>query len=100
VKPGKPKGGAKPRKPAKMHQVGYRTGARIEDIVRRIAQQRAAGVATGVRLPPHIRAAHAHLYWVGPGRKEIDIKFLDPIPVNLKDDDGSTATVHPMGRVT
>lgn len=98
AKPGKSKGGAKPRKPGKIHQVGYRTGARIEDIVRRIARQQAAGLPTGVKQAPHIRAAHAHLYWVGPGRKEIEIKFLDPIPVNLKDDDGSTATVHPMGR--
>lgn len=91
------KGRPKPPQPAKVHQVGYRTGARIEDSVRWVREQRASGAATGRTLPPHIRAAHPHLYRVGPGRKEVEIKFLDPIPVNLRDDDGVTATMHPMG---
>lgn len=94
--PGRKKAGVKPRKPAKVHRVGYRIGSRIEDATRKIRDQRAAGISTGATLPPHMRAAHAHLYRVGPGRKEIEIKFLDPIPVNMKNDDGVTATVHPM----
>lgn len=97
VRPGKGKPRTRSGKPGKVHQVGYRIGAKIEDNMRWVREQREAGVATGRKLPPHIRAAHPHLYRVGPGRKEIDIKFLDPIPVNIKDDDGATATVHPMG---
>lgn len=94
--PGKKKAGVKPRKPAKLHQMGYRIGSRIEDTLRRAPERRSAGQATGMKQPPHIRAAHPHLYRVGPGRAEIEIKFLDPIPVNMKDDDGTTATIHPM----
>lgn len=90
------RGKPKPPQPAKVHRVGYRTGAKIEDNVRWVREQRTPA-GTGRTLPPHIRAAHPHLYRVGPGRKEIEIKFLDPILVNVKDDDGVTATVHPMG---
>ena len=85
------------QKPAKVHQMGYRTGAKIENNMRQLREQRAAGVPTGMKQPPHIRAAHPHLYRVGPGRAEVEIKFLDPIPVNMKDHDGVTATIHPMG---
>lgn len=97
ARPGKGKSGARPRKPGKVHPVGYRIGAKIEENMRWVREQREAGIPTGRKLPPHMRAAHTHLYRVGPGRREIDIKFLDPIPVNMKDDDGATATVHPIG---
>lgn len=30
---------------------------------------------------PHIRGAHAHLYWTGVGRTEPRVRFLPPIPV-------------------
>lgn len=96
----KGKAGQRPEKPAKVHKVGYRVGAKIEDNMRWAREQRESGASTGRRLPPHMRAAHAHLYRVGQGRREIDIKFLDPIPVNMKDDDGVTATLHPMGEPT
>jgi hypothetical protein len=91
-------GSGKPKvKPAKTHQVGYRIGAKIEDNMRWLRERQEAGVPTGRKQPPHMRAAHAHLYRVGPGKKEVEVRFLDPIPVNMKDDDGVTATIHPMG---
>ncbi len=30
---------------------------------------------------PHVRRAHAHLYWTGPGRTAPRVRFLLPIPV-------------------
>lgn len=94
------KGKPKPTKQrSRIHPVGYRMGAAIESSVRRAAEQRQAGEpgpGTGRRMPPHIRAPHSHLYWVGPGRQEAEIKFLDQIPVNLSDDQTETATIHPM----
>lgn len=32
-------------------------------------------------IRPHVRAAHAHLYWTGKGKKIPRIRFLPPIPV-------------------
>jgi hypothetical protein len=43
-----------------------------------------------------MRSAHLHIYRVGEGRREIDVKWLDPIPVNAAKDDGVTITSHPM----
>ncbi|MBD3004745.1 hypothetical protein [Streptomyces sp. 5-10] len=90
------KGGPKQPKPAKVHQVGYRTGAAIADTLRK-AREGEPGASTGRRMPAHIRAAHPHLYRVGLGRQDVELKFLDPIPVNVDRDDGDTTTMHPMG---
>lgn len=84
------------KQPSIMHRVGYRIGAKIEDSVRHAGGIRERGAATGFKMPPHIRAPHSHLYWVGPGRQEADIKFLDPIPVNMQGDEPDITTVHPM----
>jgi hypothetical protein len=90
------KGARKPPPAARVRRMGWRVGAAIEDGRRRAAEQRAAGPGTGRTVAPHMRGAHPHLYRVGPGRKEIEIKFLDPIPVNMVKDDGITITNHPM----
>lgn len=94
------KGKAKPAKQrSRIHPVGYRMGAAIEDSVRRAQQQQRADEpteATGRKMPPHIRAPHSHLYWVGPGRQEAEIKFLDQIPVNIGGEEPEAITLHPM----
>ncbi|HWT81971.1 MAG TPA: hypothetical protein VN648_24555, partial [Candidatus Methylomirabilis sp.] len=46
-----------------------------------IEQARETGVATGRRVRPHVRRAHAHLYWTGSGRQVPRVRFLLPIPV-------------------
>jgi hypothetical protein len=94
------KGKTKPaRQRSRIHPVGYRMGAAIQDSIRRAQERREKaepGEGTGRKMPPHIRAPHSHLYWVGPGRQEADIKFLDQIPVNISDDEPEVATIHPM----
>lgn len=39
------------------------------------------GVATGRTVRPHMRRAHSHLYWTGPGREQPRVRFLLPISV-------------------
>jgi hypothetical protein len=89
------KGQPKPPPSARIHRMGWRIGAAITDTVKN-AGDRPAGPGTGKKVAPHVRGAHLHLYRVGPGRKEIEMKWLDPIPVNASLDDGKTITRHPM----
>jgi len=39
------------------------------------------GTAQARAVRPHLRAAHAHLYWTGPGRTTPRVRFLPPITV-------------------
>lgn len=94
--PAKPeKGKPTPQPSAQIRRMGWRTGAAIADSIRRAATGQ-PGPGTGKKRTPHMRGAHLHLYRVGPGRREIDLKWLDPIPVNAALDDGATITRHPM----
>lgn len=73
------------------YDVGRAYGAAIE----RWADAREAeahGAGSGERsVRPHMRAAHAHLYWTGPGRTVPRVRYLPPIPVKAwapdRDDD-------------
>lgn len=89
---GKAQGGLKA---ATVYPVGYRMGAAIQDS-RRPERTSGSGGATGRTMPAHIRSPHPHIYRVGPGRKEIEVKFLGPIPVNQQLDDGEAVTMHHM----
>lgn len=92
------KGNKTPPAPSRVYPVGYRMGAAIENNDRRRSMPPldGPGMPTGRVMPAHIRSPHPHLYRVGPGRSEIDIKFLGPIPVNQHLDDGETTTLHPV----
>lgn len=95
----KKRGEPKPsKKPSQIRPMGYEIGARIQDYTRSPQKQKTGdgGGAAGYKMPPHVRAPHPHLYWVGPGKQDAEIKFLDPIPVNMTDGDADTVTVHPM----
>ncbi|MFC4328288.1 hypothetical protein ACFPC0_10670 [Streptomyces andamanensis] len=94
--PAKPKKGEPKRVSARVYRMGWRLGAAIEDVLRRPAERRQPGPGTGKKLASHVRAAHMHMYRVGPGRQEIEFQLLAPIPVNQHLDDGKTITNHPM----
>lgn len=81
-------------KASKMHQVGYQTGAAIADWKKSELRTASESSGSGHAKMPHIRAPHLHLYRVGPGRSEIEIKFLDAIKVNFDQYDGKTSTMH------
>lgn len=85
------------QRPPRVVDVGFRVGAELRADQAR--QQRAGGrgETTGRRLRPHIRVAHPHRYRVGPGRRDVDVKFLLPIHVNMRpDDDADQTTVVPV----
>lgn len=62
---------------------GVRYAAAIErhtrEVMERMAQE-ADGEPTR-SITPHMRTAHAHLYWTGVGRTIPVVKYLPPIPV-------------------
>ena len=63
-------------------EVGSRYGAMIERWeIEEGKELGAEGEDTGRTVRPHLRAAHAHLYWTGPGRTEARVRFLPPIKV-------------------
>lgn len=90
------KGAPKAPSSARIRRMGWRIGAAIADSIRRAPTVGAPGPGTGKKIKAHMRGAHLHLFRVGPGRQEIDVQWLDPIPVNMKLDDGKTITSHPM----
>lgn len=59
--------------------VGIRFGATVEHW--EIEKPSTGGEAAGKTVRSHLRAAHAHLYWTGPGSKVARVRYLPPIKV-------------------
>jgi hypothetical protein len=77
----------------------WEVGARLGAALRRAyadASENADGAGDRARPRPHIRRAHWHAYRIGPGRKEIRLHWLPPIPVNVEDLSELPAVVHPV----
>ncbi len=53
--------------------------------------QEIASGSSGRSVRPHLRRAHSHLYWTGPGRTEPRVRFLLPIPVKGKPEEEEAA---------
>jgi len=64
--------------PLRQFQVGRKFASCIQ---RWDEEERDEARRTGQSVRPHLRAAHAHKYWVGQGRSTLVIRFLPPIPV-------------------
>lgn len=65
-----------------------RIGRQYARLIKRYAEEEAADISsgsssgnTGRTTKPHIRSAHAHIYWTGPGRKIPQVKFIAPVYV-------------------
>lgn len=82
--PIKGKGGRRIRRPraADVIQVGYRVGAALRHH-RTIKPPAVTAAPTGRRMPPHVRRAHPHLYWTGPGRTVPAVRWVWPVEVNM-----------------
>jgi hypothetical protein len=76
-------------------EVGYQVGAALR-AYRRRASTSAPG-STGGTVKPHVRRAHPHTYWTGPGkpgqRTEYYVKWLPPIPIHPTGKDATITTV-------
>ncbi len=79
--------------------VGLRLGAALrraqcED--RETDRSATTGAVTRARPRGHIRRAHWHTYRVGTGRRDLRLKWLPPIPVNLAWGEKLPATIRPV----
>ena len=36
-------------------------------------------IAEGIKKRPHVRRAHWHHYWTGPGRTVLEVRWLEPV---------------------
>ena len=67
--------------------VGYQIGKRFEDIyLESNAETRRNGVK-GIKKRPHIRRAHWHHYWTGPGRTTLEVRWIEPVFVVGSEED-------------
>ena len=75
----------------------WEVGARLGAALRR-AQTRSQSDGDGTHARPraHIRRAHWHTFLAGAGRSDRRIKWLPPIPVNVRDLDELPTTIHPV----
>lgn len=78
--------------------VGMRIGAEIR---RHEAASSDTGPGAGTNtMKPHIRRAHWHSFWKGPRndpeKRQIDLQWLPPIPVNVSSADDTPATIRDL----
>jgi hypothetical protein len=95
------RGDTMPEKPIRNVNLGWVLGPAL-DAARHVSQRRAATASssTGRRQRPHQRRAHMRLFWVGPGRKEPEMKFIAPYEVSLdllRQGGVRAAQIHPVG---
>ncbi len=77
----------------------WEVGARLGAALRRAyaeASEKADAAADRAHPRPHIRRAHWHAYRVGPGRQEVRLHWLPPIPVNVEDFSDLPTVVRPV----
>lgn len=90
-------GGTRPGKPPRVIEHGYWLGPALL-AARREYERHEAVQPTGVKRRSHIRRAHPHTYWTGPGRTVPVIRWLAPIPVNQTSEDATKPTVVPVAQ--
>lgn len=71
-------------------QVGYRLGEKFEKMYSYLeAESKRTGVK-GIKRRPHVRRAHWHHYWTGPGRTILEVRWLEPVFVMGSDEEIDT----------
>lgn len=73
----------------KVSNVGYRIGESFERMYTKSNDEtdNTRVGAKGIKKRPHVRRAHWHHYWTGPGRTVLEVKWLEPIFVMGTEDD-------------
>lgn len=75
--------------------VGIRLGAVFRKQAAPAGDVPPAGSGIGAPMPPHVRRAHWHTYWVGKkGEQRPELKWLSPILVNADSLDQLSETIH------
>ena len=85
-------------KPAKTWDVGLRIGEQLRTAWAAAEQRGEVTGEGGERHAPrpHVRRAHWHTYWVGPGRQTPELRWLSPILVGAHSEDEAPVTVRPV----
>lgn len=82
---------AHPTPGARQRDVGYRIGAALRLNIAQSPTGDGSGEAAGRHVAPHLRRAHWHHFWRGsrsdPSKRELVVKWLPPIPVNIDNGD-------------
>lgn len=77
------RGATRAAKPPKVVTVGYAVGAGLRAWCKaRGDAERAAAADPDRHVRPHVRRAHPHLYWTGPGRTVPRVRWVWPVRVN------------------
>lgn len=71
--------------------VGYYIGKRFEKMYAESVGDGTRAGASGTKKRPHVRRAHWHHYWTGPGRTVLQVKWLEPIFVMGEENNIKTA---------
>lgn len=88
----KSKDGKEKKVNIQVSQVGYSIGKRFEQIYQ-ASESNSTHIGTkGTKKRPHVRRAHWHHYWTGPGRTVLEVKWLEPVFVMADND--MNAVVH------
>lgn len=81
-----------------MSEVGFRIGKRFEAMyAQREEPEQRSDERSWTPKRPHVRRAHWHHYWTGPGRTVLELRWLEPVFV-MGDSDRVDAVVHEVGR--
>lgn len=80
------------RPPVQVWQVAWRAGAALEASER----SESGSNPTGATVKPHVRRAHFHHYWCGPGKSRCEVRWVGPVFVNssVAEDERRTVTSH------
>jgi len=78
-------------------EVGFRLGRRFESMYAEKKEQEQRGDSTEWKpRRPHVRRAHWHHYWTGPGRTVLELRWLEPVFV-MGDSEKIDAVAHKVG---
>lgn len=82
-----------------LSQVGVRLGQKFEKMYRDLESECQREGRKGIRKRPHVRRAHWHHYWTGPGRTVLTVKWLEPVFVMGTDDEIDTVIHEVKGEI-
>ncbi len=85
-----------PPSQARIWPVGVRMGSALREARELYAE---AGRGSRGNVRPHYRKAHWHKFWTGArnGERNLRIRWLMPVAVNIRADDQLPAVIHPVG---
>lgn len=63
----------------KVSNVGFHLGEKFERMYQDLESETRREGRKGIKKRPHVRRAHWHHYWTGPGRTVLEVRWLEPV---------------------